>query len=209
MSDLKENYLPQLVTVPHNEISYDWRIMEHSEHALEEHNCLHPLSPKVHARRVPCQWRFSFPLDRPADTKLPLDSTFSLQNLNQFWVVTGPIFCRSYLRICIICRKWGLRCNDLVYVPHRWASWLMPPRRFELTSHYDCKSERMGRNLNWKTTTLECGVAGRNFQNCSSFMFGSCTCLVATTRICECGTCLATVIEIFIFWLLVAILELN
>ena len=183
--------------------------MEHSEHALEEHNCLHPLSPKVQACRVLCQQQFSFPLNRPADTKLPLDSTFSLQNSNQFWAVTCPIFCWSYLHICIICRKQGLRCNDLVYMPHRWASWLMPPQCFELTSHSDCESERMGRNLNWKTTTLERRVAGRNFWNCSSFIFGSCTCLVATTRICKCGACLAAVIEIFVFWLLVAILELN
>ena len=152
--NLKENYLPQLVLVPHNEILYDPRIMEHREHAWEEHNCVHPLSPKVQARRVPCHRRFTFPSNNPAATKLPLDSTFALQHSCKCWTVTGANLCRSYLPIFIICRKRGWRRNDSVYASHRWASWLMPPRRFELISHYGRESENMGRNLNWKNIPL-------------------------------------------------------
>ena len=120
--NLIEIYLPQLVLFPHNEISYDPRIMEHREHAEEEHNSVHPLSPKVQARRVPCHRRFTFPSNRPAATKLPLDSTFALQDSCKCWAVTGANFCRSYLPICIIYRKRGWRGKDPVYVSHRWAS---------------------------------------------------------------------------------------
>lgn len=174
--------------------------MEHREHAWE-HNCVHPLSPKVQARRVPCHRRFTFPSDSPASTKLPLDSTFALQDSCKYWAVTGTNFCRSYLPIRIICRKRGWRRNDPVYAPHRWASWLMPPRRFELISHYGRESENMRRNLSWKNTTIEGVFAGINFRNTST----SNCCFI----FCECSTCLAAVIEIFVFWLLVAILELN
>lgn len=68
--------------------------MEHSEHSLEEQNCVYPLSPKVQARRVPCQRRCSFPLVSPAATKFPWDSTFSLQNSgsSQTQVAAGPTY---------------------------------------------------------------------------------------------------------------------
>ena len=136
---------------PHFEMSYDVRIMEHSGQSLEEQNCVFPLSPKVQARRVPCQRRFSFPLDSPAASKFPWNSTFCLQNSRQFWVVADANSCGYCLPICIICSKWGRRRNDSVHPPHTWASrFRMPPRLFELINHCGRESENM-KNLNWIT----------------------------------------------------------
>ena len=137
-----------------NEMSYDLWIMEHSEHSLKEQNRVYPLSPIVQARRVPCQRRRSFPLDSPAATKFPWDSTFSLQNSAQFCVVADTNCCGYYLPICIICSKWSWRPINFVHMPHTWASRLMPPRYFELISHYGRESENMRRKFKLENLPL-------------------------------------------------------
>ena len=135
--------------VSHNEMSYDLRIMEHSGHLLEEQNCVHPPSPKVQARRVPCQRRHSFPLDSPAAAKFPWDSTFSLQNSPQNWSQTQIAAGTTYLyalyaaskaggsTILYTCRTSGqaeLCLHDVL----NWSATMVA-------------SQKTGGNINWRT----------------------------------------------------------
>ena len=70
--------LPQPVFLPNRFKLYDVRRIPHRPHDDDGQSEAFPLSPKRHSLVVPCQRRFSFPVDRPAAANLPRASTDAL-----------------------------------------------------------------------------------------------------------------------------------